>query len=145
MAKKKEKSGAECTGTAETSSAETPEQKSEQEKDGKAHPAEVRKKVSVLVKQDAAEMVKAVIEKGKKGLLPNVKYLFEMAGVYPLAPVSEGTEEEDSLAKTLLERLNIPTKPVKLDEDEELVKLGDADSKTDDGEGGGTGADAGKA
>jgi hypothetical protein len=140
MAKKKGKSGAGRT-KAETGAAETPEQKSEQEKDGKAHPAEVRKKVAVLVQQDAAEMVQAVIEKGKKGLLPNVKYLLEMAGVYPPAPVSEGTEEEDSLAKTLLERLNLPTEPVKLDEDEEPVKLGSADGK--DVEGGGSGADAG--
>jgi hypothetical protein len=64
----------------------------------------------------------AVIGEGKKGQLATVKYLFEMAGVYP--PLTDGslaTTDEDCLAKTLLNRLNIPDKPIGRDEEDEPV------------------------
>jgi hypothetical protein len=82
-------------------------------------PAEVRKDIARIVGSGAKKMAAAVMEEAFKGQLAPTKYLLEVAGVYP--PVTDGeqaTHEEDCLAKTLLERLNIPKKPV-LEEDEE--------------------------
>jgi hypothetical protein len=93
-------------------------------KEAEAHPAEVRKEVSLMVEEQAATMAQAVINKGKTGQLATVKYLFEVAGVFPPTNESkEGTPEEDSLAKTLLTRLNIPLEPIKHDEDEDEEPL----------------------
>jgi hypothetical protein len=106
-------------------------------KEQEAHPAEVRKEVSQMITEEAAEMAKAVIGDARKGQLASVKYLFEMAGVFPATSESkEGTPEEDSLAKTLLTRLNIPLEPIKHDEDEddEPLELG-GPVKSDDGDG----------
>ena len=84
------------------------------------NPAEVRKEIAQMVDSEAAEMAEAVIGEGKKGQLATVKYLFEMAGVYPpLTDGSQATTDEDCLAKTLLDRLNIPDKPVGRDEEDE--------------------------
>ena len=82
------------------------------------NPADVRKEVSKLVEADAKEMAQAVIEEGKKGQLAPVKFLFEMANIYP--PAQDGTQattEEDCLAKILLDRLTPPAKPVEKDEE----------------------------
>ena len=86
------------------------------------NPAEVRKEIAQMVDSEATEMAAAVIGEGKKGQLATVKYLFEMAGVYPaLTDGSQATTDEDCLAKTLLDRLNIPDKPVGRDEEDEPV------------------------
>jgi hypothetical protein len=86
------------------------------------NPAEVRKEIAQMVDSQAALMAAAVIGEGKKGQLAPVKYLFEMAGVYPaLTDGSQATTDEDCLAKTLLDRLNIPDKPVGRDEEDEPV------------------------
>ncbi|HXY78858.1 MAG TPA: hypothetical protein VEH47_08590 [Candidatus Acidoferrales bacterium] len=82
------------------------------------NPADVRKEVSKLVEADAKEMAQAVIEEGKKGQLAPVKFLFEMANIYP--PAQDGTQattEEDCLAKILLDRLTPPAKPEEKDEE----------------------------
>jgi hypothetical protein len=56
----------------------------------------------------------------KKGQLAPTKYLLELAGVFPSnTDGSAATDEEDCLAKTLLQRLNITTVPVKLDDDDD--------------------------
>jgi len=55
------------------------------------------------------KITKAVLQDAKRGQLSTVKYLYEMTGVYPTP--SEDPEmqvEDDSLAKTLLDRMNIP-------------------------------------
>ena len=67
------------------------------------NPVEVRKEIAQMVDSEATVMVEAVIGEGKKGQLATVKYLFEMAGVYP--PLTDGTQtstDEDCLAQTLL-------------------------------------------
>jgi hypothetical protein len=75
------------------------------------NPAEVRKEVSQMVQAEATEMAAAVIGEGRKGQLAPVKYLFEMANIFPPAPDGEqATEEEDCLAKMLLAKLNAPAK-----------------------------------
>jgi hypothetical protein len=87
------------------------------------NPAEVRKNISMLVESQAKLMAAAVIDSGMKGQLAPVKYLFEVANIFP-APVdgSESTKDEDCLAETLLQRLNLPTTPiVRDDEGEEIV------------------------
>jgi hypothetical protein len=84
------------------------------------NPTEVRRELSQIVMAGAVEMTTAVSVEAKKGQLAPTKYLLELAGVFPgNADGSVATDEEDCLAKTLLQRLNIPTEPVKLDEDED--------------------------
>lgn len=86
-------------------------------------PAEVRENISSMVKSEAAEMADAVIGEGKKGQLATVKYLFEMASIYP--PSTDGSQasaEEESLAATLLRRLDMPDEPVMRDEEDAPVK-----------------------
>ena len=92
--------------------------KTEAKGDKDTNPAEVRKEISKLVKADAAEMTQAVIGEGKKGQLAPVRYLFEMANIFP--PVQDGSEatpEEDCLAKMLLDRLNAADKPAEKADD----------------------------
>jgi hypothetical protein len=75
------------------------------------NPTEVRKEVSKMVEAEATTMAQAVIDEGKKGQLATVKYLFEMASIYPPAADGEqATQEEDCLAKMLLDRLKPPQK-----------------------------------
>ena len=77
------------------------------------NPAEVRKNIAAMVEAEAETLAGAVIEEGKKGQLPTVKYLFEVAHIYPQPPEGEqSSTNEDSLAKTLLDRLNVPDSPV---------------------------------
>ena len=67
-------------------------------------------------------MAQAVIGEGEKGQLAPTKYLLELAGVFPASDGSAPTEQEESLAETLFRKLNVPTTPVKLsDEDEDEV------------------------
>jgi hypothetical protein len=83
-------------------------------------PAEVRKDIAQMVDWEAAVMVQAVIDEGKKGQLATVKYLLEMAQIYPASTDgSQASAEEDSLAKTLLHRLNLPEEPIGRDEEDE--------------------------
>ncbi len=65
----------------------------------------------------------AVIDEGEKGQLATVKYLFEMAAIFPASTDgSHATEDEDCLARTLLNRLDLPTEPVGRDEEDEPVR-----------------------
>ena len=84
--------------------------------------SEVRKECSKLVKDDATQVTAAVIGEAKKGQLASMKYLFEMANIFPQAEDgSQSSAEEDSLAETLLHRLGIPTHPVVADEYEKAA------------------------
>src|SRR4051794_29520089 len=89
--------------------------------------AEVRKDLVRLVKDAATQMAAAVVDEGKKGQVSPVKFLLEMAGVFPVpeAEVNAPDKREESLAETLLDRLGIPKTPVAADEyskdDEEIV------------------------
>jgi len=86
-------------------------------KKNEADPAEVREEIADMVKSKAKNLAAVVLEHAEKGELAPVRFLFEMAGVYP--QTSEGSVtsvEEDCLAKTLLDRLNIPDTPVVADQ-----------------------------
>jgi hypothetical protein len=85
------------------------------------NPRGVRKDISQMVESEATVMARAVIDEGKKGQLATVKYLFEMAEIYPASTDgSQATADEDSLAKTLLRRLNIPEEPIVRDDEDEV-------------------------
>jgi hypothetical protein len=112
MTKKKAKSKAAKTQKAKKSNG----RRSKRE----LNPAEVRKDISRMVESHATTMAQAVIGEGEKGQLATVKYLFEMAAIFP--PSTDGshaTEDEDCLAQTLLNRLDLPTEPVGRDEEDE--------------------------
>src|SRR5580693_6611682 len=82
---------------------------------------DVRKELAQMVGSEATTMTQAVIDEGKKGQLATVKYLFEMAEIYPASTDgSQATADEDSLAKTLLRRLNIPEEPIVRDDEDEV-------------------------
>jgi hypothetical protein len=82
-------------------------------------PAEVRKDIAKIVGLEAMNMTEAVMEEAMKGLVAPTKFLFEVARIFPAAvDEDQATQEEDCLAKTLLERLNIHKKPTKEEEDE---------------------------
>jgi len=92
--------------------ARTARKKSEVKSKQETNPAEVRKEVSGLVEAEATEMARAVIDEAKKGQLAPMKYLFEMASIYPPPPEgTQATSEEDSLAKILLDRLKLGSTP----------------------------------
>jgi hypothetical protein len=87
--------------------------KSEANPKPETNPAEVRREVCKMVEAEAAEMAKAAIHEAKNGQLAPMKYLFEMAGIYPPSPdEAQVAPEEDSLAKILLDRLKLAATPV---------------------------------
>ncbi len=81
------------------------------------NPAEVRKEVSRIIEAHAGKLAGAVVNEGEKGQLGPVKFLFEMANIYPpQADGSQASAEEQCLAETLLDRLGLPKTPVVADE-----------------------------
>ncbi|SRR5579864_1853789 len=102
----------------------TKKKKSRKSKAGKKErdAKEVRHECSKLIKEDATQVTAAVIGEAKKGQLGPMKYLFEMANIFPQADDgSQASAEEESLAETLLNRLGIPTHPVVADEYEKAA------------------------
>ena len=106
--------------TAKSKTAGKPKSKKTSRKGKKDfNPAEVRKDIAQMVDSQAVTMAQAVIDEGKKGQLATVKYLFEVAEIYP--PSTDGshaTTNDDSLAQTLMRRLNLPDEPVGRDEED---------------------------
>lgn len=92
---------------------------------------EVRKDITNIVGSEARELAKAVVEEGRKGQLAPVKYLFEMAGLYPPPGGVQEKPEEAALAKTLLDRLGLSHQPVTTQEDDPATKVA---GKTRNGE-----------
>jgi hypothetical protein len=82
--------------------------------------AEVRNDIAKIVKSGAKKITKAVMDQAMTGQLAPAKYLFEVASIYP--PATDGSEastDEECFAKTLLNRLDIPDKPIALDEEDD--------------------------
>jgi hypothetical protein len=71
---------------------------------------QVRHQIDDLVGGCAVDMVETTIGEVDKGHYGAMKYLFEMIGLYP-ATGEERLPEENSLAKTLLQRLGLPEDP----------------------------------
>jgi hypothetical protein len=85
--------------------------------------AVVRKDITNIVGNEATTLTRAVMAEGRKGQLAPVKYLFEVAGLYPASEESQTKPEEASLARTLLHRLGLPEDPVSTSEDVAPMKL----------------------
>jgi putative lipoic acid-binding regulatory protein len=66
----------------------------------------VEEEIARLVRQNAVDMVEHTIQEVCNGHYPAMRYLFEMAGLRPKTGV-EDAPQEDSLARTLLERLQL--------------------------------------
>jgi len=70
----------------------------------------IREQITNLVGNGAVDMVETTMEEVGKGRYLAMKYLFEMIGLCP-ATTADEAPEEDSLAKTLLRRLQLPEAP----------------------------------
>lgn len=81
-----------------------------------SNPRKVLKDITALVEANADQLAAAVIEEGFSGQVSPVKFLFEIAHIFPPADASTPTEREESLAETLLDALKIPKSPVVHDE-----------------------------
>ncbi|SRR6266568_1110429 len=98
----------------------TAKKKSSSKGKNELNPSEVRKDIAHMVESEATVMAQAVIDEGKKGQLATVRYLFEVANIYPEATDGgHATVDEDCLAKTLLRRLDLPEEPIARDEGDE--------------------------
>jgi hypothetical protein len=96
------------------------------------NPADVRKDIAQMVDEQATLMAQAVIDEGKKGQLATVKYLFEVAKIFPEATDgSQASADEECLAKTLMRRLDMPDEPIARDEEDAPVKTATAEKKAE--------------
>ena len=118
-ASNKKKTAKKGTGTKKTKAAKTTRKTTRKPKDMGA----VRDRISHIVGHAATEITKKLVTKAEDGELAHSKYLFEMAGVYPAAEGAAKPPEEESLAKTLLQRMGLPTTPVVQDESGETQAL----------------------
>lgn len=67
----------------------------------------VRERIAKLVGNNAMHMVHTTIKEVDKGHYLAMKYLFEMIGLCPASP-GEEAPQDDTLARTLLRRLQLP-------------------------------------
>src|SRR5690242_12526145 len=72
--------------------------------------AQVRGLIRELVMEAAGKMVQAAIERAKNGQDQIIKYLFEIAGLYPELNADDPSDDF-SLARQLCERLGLPPAP----------------------------------
>jgi len=71
------------------------------------------------------------MEQAMTGQLAPAKYLFEMASIYPATTDgSFSTVDEESLAATLMRRLDLPDKPIERDEEDPLKTANSAEAPT---------------
>jgi hypothetical protein len=125
----KKKAAKKTTGKKKAKKSNTPRLKKE------TNPSAVRKQVSRIVESQAAKMTRAVVGEAIKGQLAPVKYLFEMANIFPGQTDPEKAPEEsaDCLAEILLSKIEAPAKPENEGEDEledaENGETGDAERK----------------
>ena len=71
----------------------------------------VRTKVKNLILDGSVEMTQRVVQSvTESGTMTSLKFLWEMAGLFPTAGAEDDDEVPDgSFAKTLLERLGLPS------------------------------------
>jgi hypothetical protein len=85
----------------------------------------MRNRVTNVIVDDSLEMAKRAVRSVKEGgNVTSLKYLWEVAGLFPAVRVGDD-EDEDSLAKTLLERMGLSGDIPRHGEDEE----GDVESE----------------
>lgn len=69
--------------------------------------SEVRQQITNAISQQAVEMVNLTIEQIKAGNHQPMKYLFEIAGLFPAAEVEGHTPQEDLMLKNVTKILRI--------------------------------------
>ena len=67
----------------------------------------VREKVASMVASEVEDMVNAAIGEGNKGHFQAMKYLFEVAGIFPAGQTPEGDERETSFSELLCKQLEL--------------------------------------
>jgi len=84
---------------------------------------EIREQITRVVLNRAVKMVETTVLEVEDGRSLPMKYLFEMVGLFP-ATATGGAEEQDSLARTLLQKLNIreEASPNRLELQTEVMK-----------------------
>lgn len=92
--------------------------------------AEVRRQIKEKIVLEAWEMVLAAIKKAKAGNYQIMKYLFELAGLYPLE-AGEKTDEDFSLSRMLCDRLGLPPAPESVEA--EVIKVSENASERGNG------------
>jgi len=95
----------------------------ESEAPGPVNLEELREKVRKVVAEKIDDMTNAAADEAAKGHVAQLKYLFEVIGLFP-ATEGEKTEPEygNDLAKTLLDRFHFPASlPAEEEEDEEIA------------------------
>ena len=70
--------------------------------------AAVRQEATNLIAEEAAEMVRALIGECKKGHYQGMKFLFEVAGIFPAAVAETPSTSEPSFAEILCKQLGLP-------------------------------------
>ena len=93
------------------------------------NPSAVREELAAIVGDHASLLLtNAIEETSRKPNVTGMKYMFEMAGIYPAGTLPT-QEEAEPLAKTLLQALGLPTDPKLADDvtkDCELEPVGAA-------------------
>lgn len=67
----------------------------------------LRQEIVDTIKRSALEMVNTTVAQASEGNYTAMKYLFELAGLYPALPATETSAVDEPLALTLLRRLGI--------------------------------------
>ena len=79
----------------------------------------IRRQIANLVGNRALEVVQQVLDQTGRGNYQAIKYLFEIAGLFPVT-VTEDTSSDDSLTKTLLDYLGDAAQPESGQDDESM-------------------------
>jgi hypothetical protein len=67
-----------------------------------------RNQVVNLIVDSSVEMIQRVVRSvSERGSVPALRFLWEVAGMFPTAPGSEDSEQEATAAKSLLEKLGL--------------------------------------
>jgi len=81
---------------------------------------QVRKVITRMVEAAAPKIAKGLIGEAQKGQVPQAKYLYEFASIFPV-PEGESGTTQDSVAKSLMRALGIPEEPITYDAEGNVV------------------------
>ena len=91
--------------------------------EGPVNVEEVRERVRRIIANKAESMTAANAEEASKGHLVQLKYLFEVLGLYPATAVEEKeAPESNDLARVLLNRFDFPYRGPADEEEGEAAK-----------------------
>jgi hypothetical protein len=79
----------------------------------------VRNKITNVIMDESPEMAKRLVRSvNERGNVATLKYLWEVAGLFPV-PAEAEDDKDDTLAKTLLQRMGLSTDMPGEEDDEE--------------------------